>query len=359
MRGVVRHSPLAVSLAAALALVLTAVAGIGPAAAADEAPRLGLTPVGHDGTFFTLTLEPGASRQLEVEAANFGDTEVRARTYAANVYSIVNGGFGADLFGEEPTGTTTWLDYPTQEMTLGPRDAQVINFDVTVPDDTPPGEYVAALVIENVDPVRGSGSVAIDQVNRSAIAVAIDVPGPRRPALAIGVVGHEVAGERSVVTFDVSNPGNVHLKPTGRFRLVDADGSELSSAELTMDSVYAGTSTILEAPLAGRLPAGEYCAELALSDPETDASAEARCLAFTVADESEADAAAAGGGSRELPLRLPGSDAPLGTATLAVVVVAGAGLFALAIVLALRRRSRGETPDARRATTTRHGRARS
>jgi len=207
-----RRPPARARATAAVAVAVALFAAAPPVAAADEAPRVGLTPVGDHGTYFQLKLDPGETRLLEVEAANFGEYETRARTYAADVYTIVNGGFGADLFGEEPTGTTSWLAYPTQEMTLGPRDARVIPFEVTVPADTVPGEYVAALVIENVDPVRGSGSVAIDQINRSAIAVSIDVPGPRKPALAIGSVGHKPAGTRSVVTFEVSNLGNVHLK---------------------------------------------------------------------------------------------------------------------------------------------------
>ncbi|HEX2221832.1 MAG TPA: hypothetical protein VHK06_04845 [Candidatus Limnocylindria bacterium] len=329
------------ALVAAMSLTATL-----PVLAADGA-RLGLTPVGQDGTYFELTLEPGETRGLEVEAANFGDADVLARTYAADVYTIVNGGFGADLFGEEPTGTTTWLSYPTEEMTLGRRDAQIISFEVRVPDGTPPGEYVAALVIENVEPIRGSGSVAVDQVNRSAIAVAIDVPGPRRPALRMGAVGHHVAGERSVVTFEIENPGNVHLKPAGSFRLLDPGRSELSSAELAMDSVYAGTSTVLEAPLADLLPAGDYCAELRLSDPETGVTAAIECRPFSVTPPA-ADPGDRGSGSRNLPLRLPSTDALLAAAPVSLLVALGFGLLAAALILAARRRRR-ERDRGRRA----------
>jgi hypothetical protein len=330
--------------ALAVAMSLTAT---GPALAADGA-RLGLTPVGQEGTYFELTLEPGETRRLEVEAANFGDAEVLARTYAADVYTIVNGGFGADLFGEEPTGTTTWLTYPTEEMTLGPRDARIIPFEVAVPDGTTPGEYLAALVIENVEPIRGSGSVAIDQVNRSAIAVAIDVPGPRRPELRIGPVGHHVAGERSVVTFGIENPGNVHLKPAGSFRLLDAGRRELSAAELAMDSVYAGTSTVLEAPLADLLPAGDYCAELALSDPETGVTAAIECRPFSMAPPPAAPGDR-GSGSQNLPLRLPSTDALLAAAPVSLLVALGFGLLAAALILAARRRRREREERARRA----------
>jgi hypothetical protein len=265
-------------------LVATAVLLVvaGPAFALQEPARLGLTPVGEDGSYFELRLDPGEVRQLQVEAANFGLEETLARTYAADVYSIVNGGFGAGLFGERPSGTTLWITYPTQEFTLGPNDALVVDFEVHVPLDTPPGEYVAALVIENAEPLRGSGTIAVDQVNRSAIAVAIEVPGEPTPALSIGGVRQQEVAGLSVLSFEVENSGNAHLRPAGEFVLRDAGGTEIAASSVAMDTVYAGTSTLLEASAAELLDPGEYCAELTLTDAETGATDATGCLPFSI-----------------------------------------------------------------------------
>lgn len=277
-----------------LAAAILALGVVGAASASHEPARLGLTPVEHQGTYFELMLEPGETRELHVEAANFGHEEVLARTYASDVYTIVNGGFGADLFGERPSGPTLWLTYPIQEITLGPDDALIIDFEVAVPADTPPGEYVTALVIENVEPVRGSGTIAVDQVNRSAIAVAIRVPGEERAALSIGEVRHEELAGFSVVSFEVANPGNVHLRPSGEFVLRDGDGTELTASSVVMDSVYAGTSTTLEAPALEVLGPGDYCAELTLTDEETGATDATQCLPFTIAPPPDDGAPFAG-----------------------------------------------------------------
>jgi hypothetical protein len=266
-----------------LAAMILALTLIGTVSANHEPARLGLTPVGQDGTYFELTLEAGEARQLRVEAANFGHEEVLARTYASDVYTIVNGGFGADLFGERPSGPTLWLTYPTEEVTLGPEDALVIDFEVEVPDDTPPGEYVTALVIENAEPLRGSGTIAVDQVNRSAIAVAIEVPGEVDAALSIGAVNHEDVAGYSVVSFEIDNPGNVHLRPSGDFVLRDQAGTQLAASSVVMDSVYAGTSTTLEALALEVLGPGDYCAELTLTDERTGATDTTECLPFTIA----------------------------------------------------------------------------
>lgn len=328
---------LARTTTAAIALLVgLSLAPAAPAAAQEEAPKLGLTPVDQEGPYFQLRLEPGETIRLQVEAANFGEGEVLARTYAADVYTIINGGFGIELFGEPPAGTTLWLDYPTREETLGPQDAVTIEFEVEVPPGTPPGEYVTALVIENVEPFEGSGSVSIDQVNRGAIAVAVDVPGPRRPELQIGEVDHHTVGEHSIVTFEVENPGNVHLKPAGEFRLRDASGDDLTIAPVAMDSVYAGTGTLLEAPLAELLPEGDYCAELRLTDEETGATAETTCLPFSVAapvtddDRSES-------GAPPLPFTIPSDEVLVGAAPFIGVAIA-LGALGLLLLLARRRR---------------------
>jgi hypothetical protein len=324
---------------AALALLASALlATAAPVAALDEAPKLGLTPIGHDGAFFELTLAPGETTTLSVEVANFGAEQVDARTYAADVYSIINGGFGADLHGEPSSGTTLWLSYPEQVVTLTAQDAIVVDFTVTVPAATPPGEYVASLVVENVEPFRGSGSVAIDQVNRSAIAVAIDVPGPRAPALEIGEAGHHVAGTQSVITFVVDNPGNVHLRPAGDFAVFDASGQEVGAGPAVMDSVYAGTGTLFEAPLPTLLPEGDYCAVLRLADEATGAADETDCLSFRV---GPAPTEAANPASAPLPAWLPSTDV---IRTAAPLVLLGLVLvLAMLVSVIVRRRRRRQS----------------
>jgi len=52
---------------------------------------------------------------------------------------------------------------------------------------SPAGEYIASVILENDEPVKGKGSIALDQVVRQAVAVA--VAGTLQPGLAIGAGG--------------------------------------------------------------------------------------------------------------------------------------------------------------------------
>ncbi len=316
--------------------------------AANEPARLGLTPIGQDGLFFELTMAAGQAQQLSVEVGNFGPAEVRARTYAADVYSIVNGGFGAALFGAQASGTSRWLDYQTRELTLKPGHGSRIDFRVRVPKGIPPGQYVASLVAESVKPApSGAGSVAINQVNRVAIAVAIRIPGPSHPLIEIGAVSYKFAAGTSFVSFAVANPGNVHLKPTGELIVRDSAQTEIFRSAVAMDSVYAGTATRLETALSRPLGPGVYCAELRLRDTATQSRAAAPCQSFTVTAGAETGGLG-GAGSAATPV----SQAPIAAdagrlalpLTLVALLLALAGLL---LLLARRRREPAETQEGR------------
>ncbi len=171
-----------------LALLALLAALLAPvmAHAQDGTVELALRPIDQTGQFFDVTMHPGETRTLEVELANVGDAAIAVRTYAADVYTIINGGFGARLRDEPQTGTTLWLDYPTDVLQLPAGKGIRRTFTVAVPADAEPGEYITSLVLENDEPIRGSGDVALDQIVRQAIAVVVTVPGQRSPALAIG-----------------------------------------------------------------------------------------------------------------------------------------------------------------------------
>lgn len=323
---------------------------VSPVLAEHEAPRLGLTPIGQDSQYFDIVVEPGQTTELQVELANFGHDQVLARTFAADAYSIVNGGFGADLFGEPASNITDWLEYPPEELTLEPDEGLLIEFSLSVPAETPPGDYITALVAENIEPYGGSagGNVAMEQVNRTAVAIAIDVPGPRDAALDIGAVGHKAANSVSFVTFEVANQGNVHLKPTGAFTLRDAADAELAAAPAIMDSVYGGLATLFEAPLAVALEPGDYCAELSLTDEVTGATDATECLPFTV-ESPAADEVEPGQGSTTIPVAEVAINPLIGNPIPALVIAAGLLLALLGIgwLVWRRRRQRSECPRSR------------
>jgi hypothetical protein len=222
-----------------------------------------------------------------------------ARTYAADVYTIVNGGFGGRLRDEPATAMTGWLDYPTDVLDLEPGDAVRRRFTISVPQAAVPGEYITSVVLENEVPVPGSGPVALGQVTRQAVAVVVTIPGPRRPALTIGAARHEVAAGVSIVSVAVANPGNVRLKPLVGFRLFDSAGHLVSATQFRMDTFYSWTTSSIEVPLGSILQPGAYTIALGLDDAANDVHVAESAIPLVVV--AAAVGAPAGGDVSELP----------------------------------------------------------
>ncbi|HEX5825641.1 MAG TPA: hypothetical protein VFY18_14375 [Candidatus Limnocylindrales bacterium] len=268
-----------------LLATVMAVAALGAPSAAfgqNVEMKLALRPVGATGSFFDLTMRPGETRHLEVDIANDGTAPLAARTYAGDVYTIVNGGFGARLRDEPATLTTRWLDYPSKVLDL-PAGAQIRRaFAVAVPTDAGPGEYATSLVLENDRPIPGTGQVVLDQIVRQAVAVIVTVPGERSPALAIGAASHKVVAGKSIVSVAVANTGNIRLKPLVTFELIDAAAATVSRASVPMDTFYARTDTFVEVPLAAVLLPGAYTIRLSLEDASAGVRVENPAIALVV-----------------------------------------------------------------------------
>ena len=312
---------------------------VGPAgmAVANEQPvKLSLKAVDQPGRYFDLTINPGQSQQLKVELGNHGSATTSARTYAADVYSLINGGFGAGTRDGTPTGATGWLAYPTEVLQLTAGQATIRAFTVSVPAGTAPGEYISSLILENDIPVQGSGSVVLNQIIRQAVAVSIRVPGPLRPAFALGVASDKITADRSVVDIQIANTGNTALKPAGSLVIYDGKGKAISRAPVTMDSLYAHTDTLVETTLASRLQPGSYTVDLTLTDPTSKVSATGAGLHFAVEEQAAEHSTSAPQG--QLPQILQDASTGVGRSFAGPAVVAVLSLLIVLLVIRGHRR---------------------
>jgi hypothetical protein len=250
----------------------------------DNIPKLAIRPADGDRRYIELTLKPGERKTLDVELVNGGKIDVLARTFAADAFTMVNGGFAVKLEDEEITGPTKWLNYPEEDLDLMPGESVLRDVKIEVPKDTAPGEYIAGLVIQNAIPVEGTGAITYTQTLRAVIAVAITVPGKVVPELTIGEASYKPSPLVPSLLVDVVNTGNVRLKPKGEFVLVDGDGHELLRTPIAMDTFFAGDITQIELPLTQPLPAGDYTVALELTDEKTGASAQSADLPLPITD---------------------------------------------------------------------------
>lgn len=284
----------------ALNLVLVPAAASASADEAEPSVDLSLRPVDHPGSYFDLTMEPGESQELKIAHSNNGDAALDVRIFPADAYTLVNGGFGAMEAGSETGGTTTWLDYAAQELAMPPGYTGETSLTVSVPRETAPGQYITSLVLQNAEPLEGSGDVALNQTVRQALPITIEVPGELEPGFELGKASHEFTASRSVIDLDLMNTGNAHVEPEGDFVIRDDAGETVSETELTMGSVFAGTQTTAEVTLDGALQPGDYPISGSMTDAESGLSASAD-QTFSVEVTEDSPAGNAEAGTADLP----------------------------------------------------------
>ncbi len=241
----------------------------------DAEPAFAIAPSGEvEGAYFAVTMEPGDTQTLTASLVNAAETSLHARTFAADAYTIVNGGMGVRDDGSEATEVTTWIAYPAETLTLEPKSTIERSFTVTVPDDAPPGQHLTGIVLQTAEPLPVPGSTTFNQILRKTVAVFITVPGPVQPGLSIGEVSLAPGETWNALRVEVANTGNVLVRPTGTVVLRDGSGSIVLTAPVAMGPVYAGDGTTLEIVISDPLPPGELAVEVELID-------EARGLAVT------------------------------------------------------------------------------
>jgi len=293
-------SRIATGLAATVALLAMA---ISVNAAGPEAPKLGIRLLDSSTAYVNLTMRPGETKVVRLELGNYGTTPATARSYVADVYSMINGGMGVGLSGEVTSGTTSWLTFPAKTVELEARQAVPETLTINVPSAAAPGDYISAVVIEGDAPTSQSGDATFNQVDRQAVAIAIRVPGPLVPGLSLPTAAlRTTPGGVSYIDLGVVNSGNTHLHLAGSYALTDAGGAQIAGGGVAMDTVYAGSRTVLAVPLEVRLAPGHYIVNLSLSDPTAPITASSGPLPLDIGAEVAAPPAPATTGLDLAPL---------------------------------------------------------
>jgi hypothetical protein len=249
-------------------------------------PALVLHPADQPGgTFFDVTLDPGQQKSFRVIIGNSGKVSADARTYVADAYTLINGGFGLKTPDAPHTGVTTWLDYPTRRLALAPGEGISQEFTIKVPADAQPGQYKTGLSLETAEPLKtgtDTGQLQLKQILRKVIAVMITVPGPVTPSFTITDPDIQQGAAGAVVSATIANTGNIKVKPAGDVQVTDADGNTDETVPVQMGSVYPGDTTQLRLGLGGSLPYGDFHINIDFLDEATKATASIKDAAVEV-----------------------------------------------------------------------------
>lgn len=259
---------------------------------APEFPKFNIRPVGdYDNPWFDVTIAAGDGVQLTAAVKNFGNVAAVLRTYSTNAHTAVNGGFSAGTEDEAPEGATRWIEYSNETFESDPGTLREFDFTISVPADTPPGEYFTALVVQTADPLPIPGTDTFTQTLRSAVSVEITVPGAMTAGFELSEPVVSATGGQWTIDLPITNTGTSRLRPTGEVVVSDSSGTRLSSTHVEMGSVYGGSTTSVRVVLPEQLPLGTYFVSAELIDEATGTSANIEDAPIILSEPEVAEAA--------------------------------------------------------------------
>jgi hypothetical protein len=236
-------SPALVAIAAALAAAFAASAS----AAAPPAMTVVVHPAsGATGSYFTLSPKPGHSAlagTLEVRNRLGHRIVVRIDPVASLTASTLGSAYATAV--AENVGQAAWMRLGARRLVLGPRQNVSVPVAVNTPPDVKPGDYLSGISVEaqgNAREARLHGNIAVSSVQRYAVGLLVDVPGPRHPL--IRLTSAKVTREPAGLTFYLhgTNAGNAILQNVRGTLLITRGRRTVARAKIGPGTFVTGTS---------------------------------------------------------------------------------------------------------------------
>lgn len=249
--------------------------------------RIAIYPAGgQDGDRFELTAEPGETIEAVAMISSFGAEPIEVRTFASHIVPVVNGGLVVPKSGTALEGTALWFDYPTEEITLQPGEVIDRTIRISVPEGTPPGQYVNAVAIETVNPINQGETGPFEQFLRKIVSVYVTVPGEVITDFTLGDPQVLVNKGQAAIFIPVVNEGNVRVDLVGSATLSDSSGTVIAESSIVTGPIYMDQSVQLSIPIgAAPEPGSDYQISVEVTDTGSEEARLADAAAVEVPED--------------------------------------------------------------------------
>jgi len=159
---------------------------------------------------------------------------------------------------------------------IKPNSNEEIGLDFAVPADTKPGDsfgFIFVQPVEDYGPAKKlkekEAGVAIKIVQRIGIVIWQRTPGEHKTSMEISDVEKEVKNGVLHLNFQVSNTGNLFIKPVTSWKLLDDQNKTLMQGDIPQNAyVLPASKNTISIPIVSRrpIPRGEYLLKANISD---------------------------------------------------------------------------------------------
>lgn len=219
----------------------------------------GITPIRVE-----LKAKPGSQITDIFQVRNNSSQPVRIRVYVENWQMEEN---GTPLFiGPQPTSYSCrdWIKVNPPDFRLKPGEIRTVRFTISVPQETEPAGYHAAVSFENVaeSPAEIKQS-RVGFIGKIAAAVYV-VVGNVEAQGSIEDVIFETKEETQFIKLKISNQGKTHFRLKGEINLRTYNGKKVATLLIPDEPILPESERFVWIQLKEKLTAGNYKAEVQL-----------------------------------------------------------------------------------------------
>lgn len=289
--------------------------------------------------YFVYELAPGAEAAGSVRLRNPDDEPVTVEFAALDADTAQLGGTAYRPSDIEPAAVGAWLSLDKSRISLAPGEEALAHFAVRVPEETPPGQYLAGIaayipVEREGTPTAGAASAGASIIvqPRYVLGVEVDVPGEWTPSLTITGANALEQPSGTKLGIAIRNDGDTFLRPRGSVTLSNAEATPILSEPIELGAFITGTDITYPVAWPGVPQGGDYGVEVELHYANDKVARYSGTL--TVSDDAPVAQPAPGEESRAAAPAAPPAASPIQPWML--YVIAGLlGLIALLLVLLL------------------------
>jgi hypothetical protein len=312
-------------------LAVLTLAAVAAAPALGQGFTFGLRPEDPALGYFQYELAPGEKVDDAVLAVNGTKDPVRLEISRVAGHTGLTGGIS---FPGVADGAAQWITLPDEGTHEVPAEMGLrMPFSVSIPEGTPPGEYVAGFLAIPEEPPAANesagGGFEVQLIPQMGVSIIIKVPGPERCELAVRGLEDTLERGRWKITLDMANTGNIHFRGRGTFVLWPVAGGE-PVIDRPFSIGYFVPADAIDYPLYfDQLPAaGEYEAKIRITGEDCSFESESSHRITITGEEAEQAEKEA---SQWAVARQPGS----GEQEKGISVLVAAGIFLLGLAALL------------------------
>lgn len=184
-------------------------------------------------SIFVYEAKPGTTVSDTIIIANNSQSKKIISVYGVDSQNSSDGAFACAQAADVKAKVGNWITLGQSEVTLEPNKSVKVPFTLTVPSNADVGEHNGCIAVQPADAVAATQQNGISLSFRSALRVAVTIPGELKSDLKVAAVKHSMTNNKFVISPTFKNTGNVSVDAAITTRLDPLFGTMAGSAQGT------------------------------------------------------------------------------------------------------------------------------